>query len=373
MKIGIDARVLVPANMAGIATYLDNVLRYLGEHDTENEYILYSWLPFEKERNYGANFTLRIVPATRGLLYLPLCLSKAVRQDNLDVYWGPSHELPWLPKKVRSVLTVHDLALLIDPTWGDKRNAFVINLYMPGGMRRAHTVLTISESTKRDIVRLCRIKEKKIRKIYLGGYEDQTHLVSAEGLAAAKQRYGIGDKYFFFVGTIEPRKNIGTLVNAFERLAAKDPQVQLVIAGGIGWRCEDVLEQIKNSPYADRILQVGYIEKQEKLDLYAGAVAYVLPSHYEGFGLPVLEAMSLGGIVITANNSSLPEVGGEAAFYVKDENNAIELAARMEQVLAMDAQERQQRITMGIEQAAKFSWEKCAQETARLILESAEK
>jgi len=368
MRIGIDARSLVPANMAGIATYLDNVLRYLAEHDKENEYILYSWLPFEKERNYGSNFKFRLVPATRGLLYLPLCLSKAVREDDLDVYWGPSHELPWLPKKVRTVLSVHDLALLINSAWGEKRNAFILNLYMPGGIRRAHTILTISESTKRDMVRMCRAKEEKIHVIYLGGYKDQVHLVSPEGLAAAKKKYGIGDKYFFFVGTIEPRKNIGTLVKAFELLAAKDPEVQLVIAGGIGWNCDNVLAQIKDSPYADRILQVGYVEKQEKLDLYAGAVAYVLPSHYEGFGIPVLEAMSLGGIVITANNSSLPEVGGEAALYVDNENDEVALSSLMERVLQMERIERQRRIALGVEQAAKFSWEKCAAETAKILL-----
>ena len=373
MKIGIDARALVPANMAGIATYLDNVLRCLGQTDRENEYILYSWLPFEAERNYGPNFTFRLVPATRGLLYLPLILSKAVRQDDLDVFWGPGHELPWLPKKVRTVLTVHDLALLVNPKWGEKRHAFTINLYMPGCIRRAHTILADSESTKQDMIRICHTKAKKIRTVYLGGYEDQTHLVSAEGLAAAKQKYGIGEKYFFFVGTIEPRKNIDTLVKAFELLAAKDPDVQLVIAGGIGWNCDDVLTQIRNSPYADRILQVGYVEKQEKLDLYAGAAAYVLPSHYEGFGLPVLEAMSLGSIVITANNSSLPEVGGEAALYVDNENDETALAALMEQVLAMDSAERQRRIELGIAQAAKFSWEKCARETAQVILESSDK
>lgn len=368
MRIGIDARALVPANMAGIATYLDNVLRCLSRADQKNEYILYSWLPFEAERNYGPNFTFRLVPATRGLLYLPLCLSKAVRQDDLDVFWGPSHDLPWLPRKVRTVLTVHDLALLIEPKWGDKRHAFTINLYMPGCIRRAHTILADSESTKRDMIRRCRAKPKKIRTIYLGGYENQTHLVSAEGLTAAKEKYGIGDKYFFFVGTIEPRKNIGTLVKAFELLAKKDDHVQLVIAGGIGWSSADVLTQIQDSPYADRILQIGYVDKQEKMDLYAGAAAYVLPSHYEGFGLPVLEAMSLGGIVITANNSSLPEVGGDAALYVDDENDATALALRMEQVLKMDDAERQRRMELGVAQAAKFSWDQCARQTADAIL-----
>lgn len=373
MRIGIDARVLVPANMAGIATYLDHILRYLGQHDKENEYILYSWTEFEVQRDYGPNFTFKLIPATRGLLYLPLILSKAVRQDNLDVFWGPNHELPWLPKKVRTVLTVHDLALLINPKWGEKRHALTVNLYMPSSIRRANTILAISESTKQDMIRLLHTPKKKIHTLYLGGYESQTHLVSAPGLTAAKKKYNIGDKYFFFVGTIEPRKNVGTLIKAFELLAARDPDVQLIIAGGIGWRCDDVLEQIKFSPYANRILQIGYVEKQEKLDLYAGATAYILPSHYEGFGLPVLEAMSLGGIVITASNSSLPEVGGNAALYVNDENDEIALAALMERVLNMDPTERQNRISLGIAQAAKFSWEKCAVESSKIILGSASK
>ncbi len=368
MRIGIEARALVPAKMAGISTYLDKILQYIGEHDKENEYILYSWQPFEKEHNYGPNFTFRLVPATRGLLWSVLVLPKAVKEDNLDVFWGPSHELPLLPKHVKGVLTIHDLALLINPKWGEKRHALAINLLMPGSVRRADKVVAISQSTKRDLKRILRARDKKISVIYEGGYEDQTHLVSAQGLAAAKEKYGIGDKYFFFVGTIEPRKNISTLVQAFELLATKDPAVQLVIAGGIGWRCADVLQQMENSPFADRILRVGYVDKQEKLDLYSGAVAYVLPSHYEGFGLPVLEAMSLGGIVITANNSSLPEVGGEAAFYVEDENNAADLAAKMEQVLTLNAAQRQQRIALGVAQAAKFSWEKCAKETAELLL-----
>ena len=368
MRIGIDARALVGKNMTGIATYLDCILKYLAEHDRENEYILYSSLPYEEERNYGPNFTVKVVKRTKEVLWAILDLTRAIRKDNLDVFWGPNYELPLRVKGVRYVLTIHDLALLINSGWGDRRTTFTLKVMAPWAVRRADRLLADSESTKQDLIRLCKAKEAVVRTVYLGGYEDQTHLVSAEGLVAAKQKYGIGEKYFFFVGTIEPRKNIDTLVKAFELLAAKDPDVQLVIAGGIGWNCDDVLTQIRNSPYADRILQVGYVEKQEKLDLYAGAAAYVLPSHYEGFGLPVLEAMSLGGIVITSNNSSLPEVVGEAALYVDNENDETALAALMEQVLKMDSAERQRRIELGIQQAAKFSWEKCAQETVQELL-----
>ncbi len=368
MKIGIIANCLIAKNKTGIATYLHSVLQYLAANDQENEYILYHWKPFEESPDYGKNFRTELVPGTKGWLWLFWTMPQKLRKDRPQVIWGPAHEIPGPVKGVRSVLTVHDLALAINPSWGVKSVARVINLYLPMMTRYAHRILADSHSTKEDLVRIMKVREDRISTIYLGGYEDQTHLVSAQGLAAAKKKYGIGDKYFFFVGTIEPRKNINTIIAAFEMLAACDPQIQLVLAGGVGWSCEDVLEQMKNSPFAQRILQIGFVEKQEKMALYAGAQAFLFPSHYEGFGLPVLEAMSLGGIVITANNSSLPEVGGDAAFYVQNENDAAELTEKMEQVLALDAAQRQQRIAMGIEQAAKFSWEQCARETQQALL-----
>jgi len=369
MKIGIIANCLIAKNRTGIATYLHNVLEYVAANDHENEYVLYHWQPFEVEPHYGSNFRTKLVPGTKGWLWLFWTMPQKLRKDGIQVIWGPAHEIPGPVRGTRSVLTVHDLALAIDPSWGVKSVARVINVFLPIMSHYANRILADSQSTKEDLIRIMNVKADKIRTVYLGGYEDQTHLVSNDGLAAAKEKYGIGDRYFYFVGTIEPRKNISTMVKAFELLAAKDPEVQLVIAGGIGWSCDEVLAQMSNSPFTDRILQVGYVEKQEKLDLYAGAQAFLFPSHYEGFGLPVLEAMSLGGIVITADNSSLPEVGGEAALYVKNENDAAELAARMEQVLTMDDVERQRRIVMGLEQAAEFSWEKCAQETLAVLTE----
>ena len=177
----------------------------------------------------------------------------------------------------------------------------------------------------------------------------------------------MGDKFFYFVGTIEPRKNIGSVIAAFNLVAAKDPDVQLILAGGLGWSYDAILEAMQNSPYADRIKHIGYVSLEEKMNLYAASQAFLFPSHYEGFGIPVLEAMSLGSIVITACNSSLPEVGGDAAFYVENENDTVALAEVMEQVLNMDEAQRQRRVNMGKAQAAKFTWEQCAKETLAVL------
>ncbi len=370
MRIGIDARPLIGKSMAGISTYLHNILLWLAENDKENQYLLYSWSEFEVTRDYGPNFTFRLVKPTRGFLWNILDIPLAIIRDKVDVFWGPTHELPIRVPGVRSVLTVHDLALIINPAWGNAHNAKVITKRTPRAVRRADMVLSVSESTKKDLVRLCNIPQEKVTVVYEGGVPDGPELVSAAALAAVKEKYGIGDKFFYFVGTIEPRKNIETTIRAFNLVAQKDPDVQLILAGGLGWSYDAILEAMQNSPYTHRIKHIGYVSLEEKMNLYAASQAFLFPSHYEGFGIPVLEAMSLGSIVITANNSSLPEVGGDAAFYVHNENDTAALAEVMEQVLNMDETQRQQRAAMGKAQAAKFTWEQCAAETLAVLTKS---
>lgn len=368
MRIGIDARPLISKNLAGIGTYLDNVLRYISSFDQENIYILYMWSEPEIQRDYGKNFIIKVVPKSKGFLWHTMELSRAVKKDGLDVFWGPVHELPRKMKGIRYVLTIHDLALLINPKWGGRVYAMQLNFNVPRMVRYADQILTISDSTKNDVVRICKVAPAKVYRVYLGGFDDESHHTTPEGLAAARKKYGIGDRYFLFVGTVEPRKNIESIVKAFNVIAETDTDVELVIAGGMGWRYEGIMDQIQASSARNRIKMPGYIDLQEKKNLYSGALAFVLPSHYEGFGIPILEALSLETLVITARNSSLPEVGGEAAFYVEDENDVVALATLMNRILTMPVDERRNRIQMGKRQLKQFSWEKCAKETAQILL-----
>lgn len=367
MRIGIDATTLINKNLAGIGTYTNEILTWLGEHDRENEYILYCWTELEVPRNYGPNFSFRLVKGTFRFSWKMLDLPLALIRDKVDVFWGPSHVLPGRVPGVRSVLTIHDLALLVNSEWGNAANVRVLNKKMPIYARRADRILADSQSTKDDLLSICGTNESKVSVVYLGGAPDHSHLLSREALAIAKEKYGIGEKFFYFVGTIEPRKNIGSVLEAFNLVAAKDPDVQLILAGGLGWSYDAILDAMQNSPYTERIKHIGYVSLEEKMNLYAASLAFLFPSHYEGFGIPVLEAMSLGGIVITANNSSLPEVGGDAAFYVQNENDTAALAEVMELVLNMDETQRQERAAMGKKQAAKFTWEKCAKETLAVL------
>lgn len=372
MKIGIDARCLIPEKLTGISTYLDRILSYWGKNNINDEFILYTWKPFEVERVYGKNFEIKIVEGEHTFLWMNFLMPWRIKKDRLDVFWGPNYQLPQKIKNVKYIVTIHDLALFIEPNWGTKRTANMIQRDVPKAAKRADAVLVISESTKRDVIRFLNEKGEKIFCTYLGGAEDKTELISYDTQKDIKKKYKITDKYFLFVGTIEPRKNIETLVKAFEEIAQKEKKVELIIAGGLGWNYDTVINTIEKSNYKSRIKHIGYITEEEKVNLFAGAEAFVFPSHYEGFGIPILEAFSLQTLVITANNSSLSEVGGKAAFYVDDEMNEKDLAKKMMNVLKLSEAERRKLIKIGVEQNNKFSWNKCAKQTLKIIKENTE-
>lgn len=172
----------------------------------------------------------------------------------------------------------------------------------------------------------------------------------------------------FFLSTIEPRKNIETLIRAFNYIKRKeDTNLKLIIAGGFGWKYGEVIRLFEESEFREDIIMPGYISKEEKKYFYENASCFVYPSLYEGFGLPILEAMANGTLVITANNSSLPEVGGEAAFYYESAFNYGELGNKTIEILNLSEKEKQERREEGMKQVKKFTWEKCAKETFEVL------
>ena len=371
MIIGIDARPLILKNPTGIATYLINVLQYIGEHDKKNKYILYTSKPFECERSFGPNFEIKHIHSRIGTFWLRYRIPRIIKKDKVDVFWGPSHILPLKVKGIRYVLTVHDLALLINPTWGEKNNSKIQNFYLPRSVRCADYILTDSESTKKDIKKICKRISAHIKCVYLGGVDlGVASKIDKIEIESIKQKFGIEKKYFIFVGTIEPRKNIISLVHAFELL---QEDCQLVLIGGLGWRYEEILNTINASPLKKNIIMTGYVKKEEKIALMKSAEAFVYLSHYEGFGIPILEAMETKTLIVSASNSSLSEVGGNAVLYVRDENNTEEIVNVMKRVLNMDEKERNDIILKEINNLKKFSWEKCAKETMNAILEESKK
>lgn len=366
MRIGIDARYIASAKPTGIGTYMLHILKQLSHVDHENEYILYSNQPIECSIDLGPNFIRKAIPGKVGTLWLRYTLPKYLVKDKIQVFWG-QHFLPLPVKGVKMCLTIHDTALLIDPRWGSTVNSLMQKLFLRSAAKEADRIIAVSQSTKNDVVRLCGVEPDKIAVIYEGSPSLHQN-VSVANEQAMLDKLGITGPYYLYLGTIEPRKNIDTIVKAFELLAAEDPSVQLVIAGSWGWRYESVKLQIEGSPFNSRILLPGYVSLEEKFLLYRNALAFVFVSHYEGFGIPVLEAYAMGTSVITANNSSLPEVAGDAAWYVQKHTDFQELARVMGTMRTVSTQDRSKKAQLGRERCKRFTWKKCAEHTLHILV-----
>lgn len=375
---------------AGIGHYTYYLVNNLLKIDKQNEYVLFfdnllSKNAVESITAGVPNAKIKFFPFHRYKHYLPLAFShllvaSALEKEKLDVFHSPAYVLP-LAYRGKSVVTVHDLAIYKHPEWFPKKflvgQKFSTKVLVPESLKKAKKIIAVSEYTKKDIKSIFKIADEKIDVVY-EGVEFRALPEKGEGVCGLegkicfddlKTKYGLKDDYILFLGTIEPRKNIGALVRAFADLAKKNRKIgqkfQLVLAGAKGWKYEKIFEEIDSSDKKfgskNVIKYVGYIPSQEKIFLMKYAACFVFPSLYEGFGLPALEAMSLGVPTITSNRSSLPEVAGEGAITVDPENPEA-ISSVLEKVLA-DRKLRDALSKKGVAQAEKFSWEKCAEKT----------
>lgn len=261
---------------------------------------------------------------------------------------------------VPTVLTVHDLIFRRYPAHHKRLNRWYLNATMPLFCRRADHIIAVSEQSKRDVIAAYGIPAGKITVIYEAA--DPRFGPQPTGVVAAvRARYHLPDRYLLFVGTIEPRKNLGRLLAAFERLHAAGFTDALVIVGKRGWLYDDFFARLEGSPARQAVLFPGFVPDPDLPAVYAGAQALAFPSEFEGFGLPVLEAMACGTPVVCSNTSSLPEVAGDAALLIDplDVDALIDALRRVltDADLAADLRAR------GRAQAARFSWDRAAAET----------
>jgi glycosyltransferase involved in cell wall biosynthesis len=269
-------------------------------------------------------------------------------------------------REVPTVLTVHDLIFRYHPAHHKPLNRWYLNLTMPLYCRRASRIIAISEQTRRDLIAAYGLPPEKITVIYEAA-DPRFRPQSAESVAAVRARYGLPNRYLLFVGTIEPRKNLTTLLEAFSGIRNREPRTKLVIVGRKGWLYEGFFRRLRALGLEGEVLFTGFVPDEDLPALYSAADLFVFPSLYEGFGLPPLEAMACGTPVVCSNTSSLPEIVGEAALTF-DPLDAEEMSATIEEALD-DAALREEMREKGLRQAAKFSWEKTAQETFQVYQE----
>lgn len=372
IRIGIDARGL-DKTKTGIATYIEEVIKKINAQENDkNEYILYSNREINIDAELKKNIIVKNCSKPLGTLWLYFVLPKMLKEDDIDLFWGTQHCLPMRNKYTKDIiyiLTVHDLAIHKLKNVGELKNTIIQRLFLKKSCKKADLIMADSKATKEDIKEIFKIKDDKINVVYLGTNFSEGYSVNKDEESEILNKFKVEDKnYLFFVSTIEPRKNIITLVKAFEKLKeSKKSTLKLILAGGLGWKYEEILEAINNSKYKDEINLAGYISKKEKECLLHNAKCFVYPSLYEGFGLPILEAMANEAIVVTSNISSIPEVGGDVAYYFNDVKDFTELSKVIKKVLTISDEEKKKKIKQGIEQTKKFTWDKCANEILEIL------
>ncbi len=355
---------------AGIARYAANLARALVyHHGEEHEFGLFH-LRNSKTRPISG---LEGIPArTVRSGYKPWRMAVWLGQrlgigfdrllPNAALFHATEHLLMPL-RGVPTVLTVHDLVYHLFPSYHRTMNYWYLNMAMPLYVRRADAIITISESSKHDLIRYYQVPETKIRVIYEAA-SSRFRPASAETVAEAKATYRLPDKYILALGTIEPRKNLNRLVEVLCMLRKKDPDLCLVIVGRAGWLYQDFFQHLEKLDDPSAVLLSGYVPDADLPAVITGATAYVLASFYEGFGLPILEAMACGTPVICSKTSSMPELGGQAAHYF-DPYDIDDMFEAISAVLE-DSDLRQEMRQGGFEQVVQFSWKRTARETLAL-------
>lgn len=362
MHVGIDASRIALTERTGTENYTYNLIEAIKRVDKVNKYTLY----FNKLPQYfeisQQNVSTRYIPMPR--FWTQFRLLSEVMVNPPDILFIPAHTMPLIRRaSLKTVVTIHDLGSEFLPQHHQFPQKLYLNWSTKFAVRQADALIAVSEATKRDLVKKLHADSKKISVIYEGIDKDFYYPRTPEEINKSRSHFGLIKPYLLFVGTVQPRKNLRFLIEAFA--AAKLKNFDLVIAGKPGWLYEEIYAAPKEFGVEDKVKFVGFVDPQLLPGLYSGAEAFVYPSLFEGFGLPLLEAMACGCPIIANNSSSIPEVVGEAGVLVKPGNMA-DFVKQLKNLLKSEKQQLELK-QKAKEQLKKFDWDKTAQETVTLF------
>lgn len=351
MIIGIDGNEANVEKRVGIGEYAFELIKQFERlSPTGVEFRIYlkdKPLPdFPKEKD---SWKYKIVGPRRFWTQFGLPVSLFLSFDRPDVFFTPSHYAPrFCP--VPTAISIMDLSYIHYSSLFRKSDLYQLVNWTKYSAKKASKIFTISLASKNDIIKVYKVASDKVVVTYPGIKETN---------AMGKEKFNFD--YILYVGTLQPRKNIVKLVEAFSKITSKHPNIKLLVVGKKGWLYEEILDAPKKFNVESDVKFLDFVKDEEMPTLYKNALCFVLPSLYEGFGLPVLEAMKYGCPVLLSNVSSLPEAGGEAAVYF-DPENVNDIAAKIDRVIS-DPKLRTSMSQKGLNQVKKFSWEKTARET----------
>lgn len=310
------------------------------------------WAPARLFRLFPLRFLLEQI-------YIPYLLAR----HDIDVLHSLHYAIPCLGVGARRIVTFHDMTFFMFPELHERVKIIYFQLFMRFAARHADEIIFVSDSAYRDCV--ARLGQPNGAAVVIPHGKDSAYVPLGAGwdLSSLRNKYGIPERFVLYIGTIEPRKNLERLVTSFAAVASGDPDISLVLAGKMGWMMEGLKQTIHAAGLDSRVVLTGFILEEEKRLLLGACTVFVYPSLYEGFGLPVLEALACGAPTITSNTSSLPEVAGEAALLI-DPYSTEELQAAL-QLLLTDKLLRDELRRRGPVQAQMFTWEACAAKTAK--------
>jgi glycosyltransferase involved in cell wall biosynthesis len=373
MIIGIDGNEANVEKRVGIGEYAYELLRQFAERREENiDFRIYLKTdPLPHMPRVHDRFTYRIISPGKLWTQWRLPLDLYIHKPRVNVFFTPSHYAPRF-SPMPTVISVMDLSYMFFPELFNKSDLYQLKNWTSYSVKKAKKVLTISNSSKNDIIKEYNIASGKVVVTYPGVREADSLTPQIYSMNQIKNTHNISGNYILFVGTLQPRKNIIKLMEAFSHVASseKSPKdLQLVIIGKKGWLYEEILNAPEKYDITDKVVFLDSITNEDLPLFYKNALCMVLPSLYEGFGLPVLEAMKYDCPVIASSVSSLPEAGGEACLYINPEDTA-DMSEKITSLITNENL-RKELIEKGRAQVKKFSWQKTAKDTLEILKEVA--
>lgn len=362
MLIGIDGNEANVKNKVGIGEYAFELLKQFKEFKIQDlRFRIYlKNNPLSDMPEESSDWKYKVIGPKKMWTQFALPLKLMIEKEKPDVFFTPSHYAPRF-SIVKTAISIMDLSYIHFPQLFKKDDLYQLINWTRYSAKNAKLIFTISKSSKDDIIKEYKVDSKKVLVTYPGIKK----ISNMDTISSLKKKFGINKEFILFVGTLQPRKNISRLIEAFSRI--KDKEIELAIVGKKGWLYEEILNAPDKFNVSDRVKFLDFITNEDLPLLYKNAKCFVLPSLYEGFGLPVLEAMQYGCPVVTSNISSLPEAGGNAALYVNPED-VDDITKKINRVLE-DKELRKEMVKKGYDQVKKFSWEKTARETLKALEE----
>jgi glycosyltransferase involved in cell wall biosynthesis len=373
VRIAVNTRFLLPGQLEGFGWYTHEIVRRMVAQHPEDQFIFLFDRKFDTRFVYGSNVTpVVLYPQARHPILFKIwfewAVPRALRKHAAEVFFSPD-SMCSLRSKAPTVMTCHDLVPLHFPEQVERRHRSFLLKYLPQWLKRAEKVLTVSEFVREDVIKTCQLDRGKVLRVY-NGCRDGFMPLKEDAKSAVREQYSDACPFFFYAGAIHPRKNVHRMIRAFDQFKkATNSDAKLLLAGRFAWQTGAVRTAWEQTQHRDDIKFLGYVGEEELPRLTAAAIALVYVSISEGFGLPLVEAMSCDTPVLTSNTSCLPEVAGEAALLV-DPFVENDIAMGMEK-LYRDKELVQDLIEKGRIQRKQFSWDKAAEEIYAILKETA--